>query len=208
MPKSIIHSDLISSINPAEIPKKDQENLLYYILMAFIALGLILGIIFMEGMVRFTLAILILLLIGFNLVIWSISRTEYSTIWSREKEFDEEVNLKLKETSDIVKRAFRGMELSQGLLEKRIRNLYLDKMMEGRNLSQEEVKELLKEPEEFRRMVDDDMISDFIFSRKDEIGSVDDRENIEDETPSSKGFEGEDYDERISRLLKRIERWE
>lgn len=156
-----------------------------------------------------TLANLILFIIGFNLVYWSMEITEKSYIWRNEEEFDERINLKLKGDSDLVKRACEGMELSRGILEKKIRNLYLSKLMEDRNLDQKEVRELLQNPEDFRQVVDDDIISDFILSKrgKDETKRVDEEENLEEERSSTKQFEGVEYKRWISTLLKRIEGW-
>jgi len=191
-----------------EIPKKDRGNLLYYTLMILIVIGLVVGIILVGGMVRFTLAIFTLFIIGFNLLIWSFGRTEHSQIWRREKRYDEKVNLKLKDTSNLVERAFKGMELSQALLEKEIRNLYLDKLRENRNLSMEELEELLNSSEKFRQVVDDEIISDFILSKKEDVESSEDRGNSEYDHNLSERLKGEGYEQWISTLLKHIEEWE
>jgi len=177
--------------------KNEGGNLLYYILMALLVFALLVGIIFLGGMLRFTLAIFILFLIGFNLFYWSIEETENSEIWRKGDEFDEEVNLKLKEDSALVRRAFKGMEMSQGYLEKKIRDLFLDKLMESRNLSSEEIEKLLHQPDEIRHMVDDEILSDFILSKLHE-----------DERSSLERLSVEEYERWISTLLKRIEVWE
>lgn len=200
MAKSTRHGDSIYEIGSPQLTKKESGDQLYYILMALLILALGAGIVFIGGMLRFTLAVFILLIIGFNLVYWMFEETEKSEIWKREYEYDEEVNLKLRKSSDLVRRAFKGMELSQGLLEKKIRDLYLDKLKEERNLSQEEVRELLNDAEEFRKVVDDDLISDFILSKEDQHGI--------DEQPSSEKSKGENYEQWITYLLKRIEGWE
>ncbi|MFP4143131.1 MAG: hypothetical protein ACLFT7_07315 [Thermoplasmata archaeon] len=174
----------------------NEGNLLYYILMSLIVIGAIVGIILLGGMIRLTLAILILLVIGFNLIYWSIDETRNTDIWKREREFDEVVNLKLRKDSDLVKRAFRGMEVSQGYLEKKIKDLFLDKLMDDRNLIQEEIRELLKDEEKFREVVDDEVISDFILSKTGE-----------EEQSYTERLRGEDYEQWISTLLERINGW-
>jgi len=182
-----------------QTPKKEEGNLLYYILMAFIVLLSIGGIILVGGGggLNLTLSILILLVIGFNVFYWTIENTEYPDIWERDEEYNEEVNLKLRDTSDLVRRSFKGMEVSQAYLEKKIKNLFLDKLRNNRNLSREEMRELLEDPGEFRKVVDDEVISDFILSNKEE-----------DELSSKERLEGDDYQRWISQLLKRIQGWE
>ncbi|MBS3789953.1 MAG: hypothetical protein KGY66_03460 [Candidatus Thermoplasmatota archaeon] len=198
MPRSTPHTESTFDAETRQSSKKEKVgNLLYYIVMSLIVVGAIGGIILLGGMLRLTLAILILLVIGSNLVYWSMEETRYSDIWERDDEFDEVVNLKLKKNSDLVKRAFKGMELSQGYLEKKIRDLFLDKLMDDKNLSREETRELLKDSEKFRQVVDDEVISDFILSKREE-----------DEQSSIERLEGEDYGQWISTLLKRIEGWE
>ncbi|MEF8873725.1 MAG: hypothetical protein V5A88_03525 [Candidatus Thermoplasmatota archaeon] len=205
-----ISLDSISGPKDILLPKKEGESLLYYLIMALIIFPMAVGIILVGGMLRLTLANLILFIIGFNLVYWSMEITEKSDVWKSEEEFDERVNLKLKGDSELVKRACKGMELSRGILEKKIKNLYLSKLMENRNLEKEKVGELLKNSEEFRQVVDDDIISDFILSKRGENESerVDEEENLEEERSSTKQFEGEEYKRWISKLLKRIEGWE
>lgn len=207
MAKSTKRFDSIYTDSSIQLPKKEEGNLLYYIMMALFVIALGASIIFVGGMLRFTMAIFILFIVGFNLVYWTIEKTDKSDIWRKEDEFDEEINLKLRETSNLVRRAFEGMELSQGLLEKKLRNLYLEKLMEKRNLSHKEVRKLLDNPDEFRKVVDDEIISDFVLLKKEEEDEekVDDRE---DEHPSPEKFEKEDYEEWISELLEHIERWE
>jgi len=197
MPRSTSHSGSIFGTETRQTSEEEEGNLLYYILMTIMVFGLALGIILFGGMVRLTLSILILLVIGFNLVYWVVEETEYSDIWRRDDEFDEVVNLKLRNSSDLVERAFKGMELSQRYLEKKIRDLFMDKLMDNRNLSREETRELLKEPEKFRQVVDDEIISDFILSKKKEAKQF-----------STERLEREDYERWISTLLRRIKRWE
>ncbi len=196
MPKSTPHSESMFGTEPRYLPKSEEGDRLYYLLMGLIVVGLIAGIVLVGGMVRFTMAILILFLIGFNLIYWVVGDTENSDIWKREVEYHEEVNLKLRGSSELVQRAFKGMELSQGYLEKKIKDLFLDKLMDKRNISQEELRELMRDPERFRDVVDDKFISDFILSKKDES-----------EKSFEKRLKGKEYEELISELLTKIEEW-
>jgi len=186
------------------LSKEEDDDLLFYILMAIIIFALAGGIIVVGGMLRLTLAILILIIIGFNLVYWSVEQTEKSEIWVREDKYDEEVNLRLKESSDFFRRAFKGMELSQGFLEKKMMDLFMEKLKENRNLSEKEVRALLKEPDEFRELVDDEIISDFILSREE----TDEDDFIDDQSSLKESLEGKKYEKWISTLMKRIEGWE
>jgi len=190
-------------------PKKEGVELLYYIFNSLLILALAAVMIIGGGDLRLTMANLILAIIGFNLVYWMLENTGESDIWKSEEEFDKRVNLKLKDTSELVERAYSGMELSRGLLEKKIENLYLSKLKNERNLSQDELRKLLKNPEEFRQVVDDDIISDFILARKKEDEGENEIVDVEEnEESSTKKSKGEDYEKLISKLLKRIERWE
>ena len=204
MPKSTPHSESMFGTEPRYLPKSEEGDRLYYLLMGLIVVGLIAGIVLVGGMVRFTMAILILFLIGFNLIYWVVGDTENSDIWKREVEYHEEVNLKLRGSSELVQRAFKGMELSQGYLEKRVVDLFKEKLKDNRNLSENDVIELLNEPDEFRELVDDEIISDFILFKenRDEDGSIDDQSNKKER------LKGEDYERWVSTLLKRIEGWE
>ncbi|MFW5946086.1 MAG: hypothetical protein ACOCSJ_03720 [Candidatus Natronoplasma sp.] len=197
MPGPTPHSESIFDSEIRHEYEKEEGYRLYYLFMSLIVLGATVGIILIGGMFRLTLALFILFVIGFNLVYWMMEKTVYLEIWERKDEFDEEVNLNLRETSDLVERAFKGMELSQGYLEKKIRDLFMDKLMDNKNLSIRETRELLEEPDRFRQVVDDKIISDFILSKKEE-----------NEQSSTESLEGEDYEQWISTLLKRIEGWE
>ncbi len=176
--------------------REELANRLYYIFMTLSVLVLTGFMLIMGGMPRLTLAILILLIIGVNLVNWLRERTETWEIWEQEEEFEEMLNLKLNETSDLFRRASQGMELSQKLLEKKIKKLFISKLKYEKNLSQEEVGKLLQNPDEFRQIVDDGMISDFMLSGY-----------VEDEEIGKKDRE-KDYEEWTLALLRRIERWE
>jgi len=197
MPKSTPHSESMFGTEPRYLPKSEEDDRLYYLLMGLIVVGLIAGIVLVGGMVRVTMAIFILLLIGFNLIYWVVEDTENPDIWKRESEYHEEVNLKLRGTSELVQRAFKGMELSQGYLEKKIKDLFLDKLMDKRNISQDELRELMRDPEGFRDVVDDKVISDFILYKKEES-----------EKSFEKRLKEKEYEELISELLTKIEEWE
>ncbi len=204
MAKSKTRSESMYGTPSLPLSKKEGDDLSYYILMTIIIFALAGGIIIVGGMLRFTLAMFILFLIGFNLVYWSVEKTEKSDIWERVGELDEEVNLRLKESSSFFRRAYKGMELSQGYLEKRVVDLFKEKLKDNRNLSENDVIELLNEPDEFRELVDDEIISDFILFKenRDEDGFIDDQSNKKER------LKGEDYERWVSTLLKRIEGWE
>ncbi|MFP4608649.1 MAG: hypothetical protein ACOCTR_02580 [Candidatus Natronoplasma sp.] len=167
----------------------EEGDRLYYILITILVVILTAFMLAWGGQPQLTLAIIILFIIGGNLVYWMYERTESSVVWEQEEELSEELNLKMKDDSDLIRRAFQGMELSQSLLEKKIKNLFIEKLKDERNLSKEEVRELLQRPEKFRQVVDDEVISTFILSEETERGQ-------------------KDYQEKIYRLIVRIERWE
>lgn len=185
------------------LPGNEEGDLLYFILMGLIIAGLTIGIVLYSGMLRFTLTFLILVVIGSNLIYWLMENTEKSTIWRREGEFDKRVNLQLKDNSDLVRRAFKDMELSQGYLEKKIKDLFLSKLADKRNLSKEEIRELQQDPERFRQIVNDEMISDFILYKRSGENNGEKEKIV-----SGEELEGEDYEEWIFEIIDRIQRWE
>ncbi len=173
---------------------KEEGDLLYYGFMTFLVIVLTAIMLSWGGQPQLTLAIIILLIIGLNLLSWLYGKTDEAVIWEQEEELSEELNLKLAETSDLFRRASQGMELSQGLLEKKVRNLFMSKLKDEKNLSQEEIRELLQNPEDFRRVVDDEVISDFVLSK------LDDQEDVKKEMDK-------EYEDWILGIIESIERW-
>ncbi|MBS3817443.1 MAG: hypothetical protein KGY76_07780 [Candidatus Thermoplasmatota archaeon] len=183
----------IEQVSPQFI---DQEkiDLLYYLINAAIIVSLIVLLFLVVGMLQLTVFISILALIGINLVIWIRENTETSKRWGNKRGTEEKVNLKLSDMDDLLKRACRDMEISQHLLERKIEKMFLDRVKEKKDLSDDDVIRLLENPEQFRRIIDDDVISDFILSDGDE------------DVYSSRGKKN--YEKWIADLTERIENWE
>ncbi len=125
--------------------------------------------------------------------------------WRNRNELDVVVGSKLKETSDLVRRSSEGLEMSQALLEERIRDDFVEEMKYGRGLSDSEVKELLEDPNRLRNFVGDDIILDFLIHCKDYRETGGDKKlfsNVEVDIKSN-----EDYRKRIEKVIDRMENW-
>ncbi|MBS3817397.1 MAG: hypothetical protein KGY76_07540 [Candidatus Thermoplasmatota archaeon] len=155
----------------------------------------------------------LLVIIAYSLIDWTSSNTENSEFLSGEDNLEEDVNLRIQETSEIVKRAFEGKEVSQERLEEKIEETFLIKLKEKRNLDEKDVQKLLKDEEEFRKVVNDEVISDFILSDREDRSSDEDSKGWIEKTrdilvSDRKGEEEKRYKKDMVDIIGRIEEWE
>ncbi len=155
-------------------------------------------------MMQKTIAIFVIFLIGINLAHWTWERTNHIKIWRHRDELDEETNFMMAEVSKIYDRAVQGMELSQHLLEKKVKNIFMNKLKERRNLSEDEVFKLKQDPDEFKKTVDDDIIADFILSKEEEFSEM----NLSEEDTEEKEHDDREYEQWIKKVIERVEKWE
>lgn len=144
----------------------------------------------------------ILVIIGYGLVDWSLDITERHGFWKEKEEIDGKANLRMRDTSKTLERASKGEKTSQKNLSERIAKTFLINLKEKRDLTEEELEELLKDEEELRRIVDDKVISDFIFN-----------EFKGDEKEKDNGFlssseDPKEYRKKIEQVIRRIEKWD
>ncbi|GEM_PF-4849046 len=170
-----------------------KKNRSYYILSGFFILVLTVFTVGSEGLLRYFSAMFILFLMGMNLVLWAREITEDEDIWKHEEVLKEEIDIRLGNTSNLVKRASKGMRVSRGLLERKIKDIFLSKLQVERNLSRDEVNKLIRYPDKFRDVVKDDTLADFVLADEDDA-----EEDVR---------EDEEYEEWLSEIMERIDRW-
>lgn len=154
-----------------------------------------------SGRLQWTLAGVFVVIIGINLIKWLYENSSSTEEWTRKEKLDKKKTLQLKETSKLTRRAFEGMELSQELLEKQIIRNFLRKFKEKKGLSQDEMSNLLEKTDEFREMVDDELISDLVLSKK----SSPDNGGIDDQ--NLRNISSEKYKKRMNELVRRVDEW-
>ncbi len=161
-------------------------------------------------------------LIGLALIAWvSIgliykARKEVKKIngWGRIKGRNKKINLPLKRTSSLVERALNGKLLSQVLVEKRIREVFIEKIKDMKSLSEEDLDYLFKNPSTLRKMIDDEIISDFLMnSKRIKTGNVIRKKDeytlhFETEQAQQSKEKGKAYRKKIEDVIERISRWE
>ncbi|MFP3872271.1 MAG: hypothetical protein ACOC55_02740 [Candidatus Natronoplasma sp.] len=191
-----------------------ENSTLYYFALAFLTL---LFFIFMlsegtgiVGVLGRTLGFLILVILAYSMIDWVSSSTKDPEYWEDKRELDEEVNLRIQEASELLERVSKGGKISKKNLSKKIREVFYIKLKEKKDLSNEEVRELLKDEERFREVVKDSVISDFILSSNEDKETTNGKKgSIEKLIGSNSSNErGEEHKKEIERVIRRISTWD
>ncbi|MFW6305018.1 MAG: hypothetical protein ACOC1V_04510 [Candidatus Saliniplasma sp.] len=157
---------------------------------------------------QWIVGLIILGLVGANIVYHLYGRSDKLDTWQRKNELDEIVHLKISRTSEIAKSAFKGKELSQAILEEKLIEEFLKKIMDKKNLTESEVKYLLDHPYELKKVVGDDELSSFVLKGKS-LKKV--LQNMDDDVSKKVLFrkikEDKAYKKKIDRLIKKMEEW-
>ncbi|MFW5928158.1 MAG: hypothetical protein ACOCSL_03060 [Thermoplasmatota archaeon] len=193
-------------------PDKAFRNFLIGLILFLSLFFVIMGGFYEWVLGLFVLALMCLLIVG------EVSgRSRDMLFWKREDEVDSELNMNLKEVSKVAERAYTGKKVSKARLEERIIKEFLSKIKTERELSNDEVEEMLDEPKELRERIDDDQITEFILGSKSFTDIV--HEKSIHEQPDTRWsnfkkkfkFKKETYDEeykrKINNILKRMEEW-
>lgn len=183
--------------------KRNRESKIYYIALIFLTAVFI--ILTLEGGTGFTgtfsriIGFIILAIFGYGLLDWSSAVTEKHVFWREKEELDEEVNLRMHGTSKILERALDGEKTSQKALLEKMRKTFFIKLKEKRNLTDDDLQELLIDEKKLRKIVQDEVISKFILS-----------ELNEKERGKEEGIFSTNKDQRkkIEHLIRRIEKWD
>jgi len=197
--------------------EKKKESMFYY--FALISLTAVFLILTLGGGADFTgtfgrvAGFFILLLIGYTLIERGENITEKHELWEEKEKLDEEINLRMYNTSKTLQRASEGETTSQKKMAEKIKKAFLIKLREERGLSEEEMQELLKDEDKFRTMVEDDLISDFILTEVNDEGGEKKKVTSfllsSEETEEAENTEKiEKYRKKIDLIIRRIEQWD
>ena len=172
---------------------------------------------FLDGYFEWMLGLFVLGLMSLLILSELKGRSSEMSFWKRNDELDFELNMNLKEISEMAERAYHGKKVSKAFLEERIIKEFLNKVKTERDLDKEEVEEILDDEEKLKEIIDDDKITEFILGTKSYTDLV--HEKSIHENPDTRWsrlkkkfkFEketiDEDYIKRIDNILKRMEEW-
>jgi len=159
---------------------------------------------------RWIVSLIILGLLGFNMVNHIRHRTENMDVWKRENELDDIVHLHISRISEVTKNAYYGKKLSRGILEEYLTDEFIEKMKDKRNLTDSEIDYLLDHPDDLKKVIRDDELTDFILKAKS-LKKVLQKDYDGSDKKEKKFFEKEKLDKayknKINRLVKKMEEW-
>ena len=162
-----------------------------------------------SGGLQWTVGVIILIYLGFIFTRKLLSQTDKLENWETENKLDDVIELQMPRLSKYVKNAFKGRRLSQDLLERRMTKDFLEKVMEEKNLDKKQVNYLINNPDKLEDLIDDDELTDFILQVRTGRGKTDEGEIIKSKNgilKSNLQVEG-NYEEKIKRILKKMEEW-
>ncbi|MEF8832652.1 MAG: hypothetical protein V5A66_03930 [Candidatus Thermoplasmatota archaeon] len=156
------------------------------------------GITGISGALARIIRFFILIILAYIVVNWSFSITEETEVFEESKEFDTDRNLQIEEISTLLERASDGKTRSQEVLHNNIKDIFFIKLKEKEGLSKNELRGMVKKPEKFRSIVQNDMISDFILSLEEENESNSDLEKMDKVQ----------YKKMIRKIIQEISEWD
>jgi len=189
---------------------RDSTSNFFYLLAGLLIL---LSILFIMGedeglpfyIGRF-ISFVIVVLFAYNLIDWTSNITEKSEEWTEKEVLDEDINLRIKDISELIKRASEGQNVSQDILHNKLKKIFFLKLKEVEDISDNELNELVRKPDEFRKVVQDEVIADFILSMEKDSGET--KNGKVKFLSSSKRDWEKDYKKKIKDIIQRIDEWE
>lgn len=173
-----------------------------------------------SGYLRLTMGVAVLGALSLFVLLSLLESTNPMERWRKPNKIDEIIGRSmLEDQSERMERAYQGRKLSQALLEEELKENFLSKVKRERDLDEEELENILEEPEELRTIIEDRMIFKFLMNHKTYKGVVRNKKDGSDwklsRGPSalSRLFgdkliqEDKKYRERMERLIDRMEEW-
>jgi len=200
-----------------ENPELESGGFLTPLILFFLG-GFIILLYLSEGLGELLVTILTIW-ISLFVILTAIKKTKPLSSWKRTKnEREKQNNLPLKRTSETTDRALKGFELSQVLIEKRLRKDFIEKIKEEEGLSEKEMRQLMENPSRLKSVINDEELYEFIMNGK----TIKDLIQRDDDSSSSKFINffastkdfskknkgDENFEKRMRRIIKRISKWE
>jgi len=197
--------------------EQNETSNFFYLLVGLLALLSVLfvmsgddeGLPFILGWI---MGFIIIAMLAYNLIEWVGNRIEGTEDWTEERDLDEDINLRVRDISDLLKRASEGEKNCQEILHEKLKKMFFLKLEEKEDISDKDLRGLLKDQENFREVVQDEVIADFILSMEEEL---DEAKTGGSKILSSKKRKGgrrreseKEYRAKIKEIIKRIDSWE
>ncbi len=194
----------------------ESEVLLRPIVLFF--LGGFIILLFLGGGLGEILSTILTIWISLFVIFAGIKNIKSISPWKRNTKKGEIQNLPLKSTSETTKRALEGLELSQMLIEKRLRKDFIEKIKDKEGLSEKEMSQLIENPSKLEKVIDDEELYKFIMNSK----TIKDLIQRDTKTASSKFInfftstsdiskknkEDKNFEKRMRKMIKKISKWE
>ncbi len=198
-----------------ENPGEDSRDYLRTLILFFLG-GFIILIFLGEGLGEL-LVVALVIWISLFVIFSAAKKTTSLQPWSRIRSKGRLQNLPLKKTSDTTKRAIKGFQLSQMLIEKRLRKNFMEKIKDEKSFSDEEMKRLMDNPSELKDVIDDKVLFDFMINSKrvDDLFQKDTKsifpnvvKSIRSKKNSKEKKEKVNFEKKMEVIIEKISRWE
>jgi len=193
------------------LDQSETSNFFYLLigLLIFLSILFVMGGDDGEGLPYYIgrgISYIIVILFAYSLLDWTTRMTEKTTDWTEKESLDEGINLRIQDISELLQRASEGKEMSQDILHKKLKKIFFLKLKDIEDISDNDLRDLVRNPEEFRKVVQDDVIADFILSLEEESKEKKSRRS---RFLSSSDYKNQkNYKKKIKDLIQRIEEWE
>jgi len=205
-------------LKPEWVENPGPESGDYFRPLILFFLGGFIILLILAGGLGEVLATILTIWISLYLLFSALGKIKGSSSWKRSRNSKEKQNLPLKRTSDTMERAVEGLELSQMLIEKRLKKNLREKIKKEDRLSEKEIRQLIDNPSELKKVINDDELFDFmknsktiedlsnkntesLFSRVNNLFTF--SKDIIRKKNNEKGFE-----KKMKKIIRKISDWE
>ncbi len=175
-------------------------------------IGLLLGIslLFLKGELQWFAGIFLLIWIGLAVFSQVRRNTEGVLRWKEEKKEESSKDTPLEKKSKMMKRAVNDREITQAMIEERLRNVFLQKIKEEKNISDEEMGELLEKPSDLKKVLEDRFLTYFLLNGKrykETLQKNSNSKNLFDGKIDGPNREDIPYARWLDKILEKIKHW-
>ncbi|MFW6195871.1 MAG: hypothetical protein ACOC5D_00920 [Thermoplasmatota archaeon] len=190
---------------------EEEDERSFRILLLSIITFLTIMMFFISGSLKWVIGLSIILFLGVILIFEIYNRSAEISFWKRDNELDSIVNLNLERMSEIAGRAYHDKTISKSLFEERVKEEFIKKLKNYKNISDAEMERLMENPKELREIIDDDMITKFILESKSYNQAVHEQATTKKSFTQKFGLAkitvDKDYKDKINEILERMEEW-